>query len=230
MLAPMALTSHARIFFSSIVGTVFLLFFVHEISAGMSEKDIALGLGLVMGLGGFGGVLGAGLAGRIGLRFGVGPTMIFMRFLETAAILLLVTAPIGLTGWAMAGAMQALAWHALGTSGPNEMGYRQAVTPDHLQARMNATIRSFNWGTVAIGAPFRRRARRTAGLPPHLVDKHRRNGRLRNSFLPVQLPPRPPWRPPARTDQHLMTVTVQVPWTEPDRSPVSRRSATRRLL
>lgn len=32
------------------------------------------------------------------------------------------------------------------------MSYRQAVTPDRLRGRMNATIRSMNWGMVAVGA------------------------------------------------------------------------------
>jgi MFS family permease len=32
------------------------------------------------------------------------------------------------------------------------MSYRTAVTPDPLRARMNATIRTFNWGGLAIAA------------------------------------------------------------------------------
>ena len=28
------------------------------------------------------------------------------------------------------------------------------MTPDRLQARMNATIRSLNWGMIALAAPF----------------------------------------------------------------------------
>ncbi len=34
------------------------------------------------------------------------------------------------------------------------MGYRQAITPDGLQGRMNATIRSLNRGAVVVGAPL----------------------------------------------------------------------------
>jgi predicted MFS family arabinose efflux permease len=33
------------------------------------------------------------------------------------------------------------------------MGYKQAVTPDHLQGRMNATMRSINRAMIVIGAP-----------------------------------------------------------------------------
>ena len=41
----------------------------------------------------------------------------------------------------------------VGLSSPLELSFRQVVTPDRLQGRMNATIRSWNWGMIAIGAP-----------------------------------------------------------------------------
>jgi MFS family permease len=43
---------------------------------------------------------------------------------------------------------------AIGVESPVEMSYRQQVTPEGLRGRMNATIRSFNWGMVAVGAPL----------------------------------------------------------------------------
>jgi len=42
---------------------------------------------------------------------------------------------------------------ALGAENANEMGYRQAVTPDVLQGRMNTTMRSVNRAMIVIGAP-----------------------------------------------------------------------------
>jgi predicted MFS family arabinose efflux permease len=41
----------------------------------------------------------------------------------------------------------------MGASNPNEMGYRQAVTPDRLQGRTNATMRSINRAMIVVGAP-----------------------------------------------------------------------------
>jgi MFS family permease len=41
-----------------------------------------------------------------------------------------------------------------GLGSPIELTYRQQVTPDHLQGRMNSTIRSFNWGMYGLGAPL----------------------------------------------------------------------------
>ena len=40
----------------------------------------------------------------------------------------------------------------IGLGSPHELAYRQAVTPDRLQGRMNATIRSLNWGMIAVAA------------------------------------------------------------------------------
>jgi predicted MFS family arabinose efflux permease len=154
LLAPYALTLHARFFFSSVTSTVFLLYFAHELSAGLSNQDIAFGLGLVLALGGVGGVIGAGLSGVAGRRIGVGRTAVISRLGEAFAWMLLPLAPPGKLGWAFAGAAHFFAWVCLSISGPNEMGFRQSVTPDHLQARMNATIRSLNWGTITLGAPL----------------------------------------------------------------------------
>jgi MFS family permease len=41
----------------------------------------------------------------------------------------------------------------MGLENANSMGYRQAVTPDRLQARTNTTIRSMNRAMLVIGAP-----------------------------------------------------------------------------
>jgi predicted MFS family arabinose efflux permease len=42
----------------------------------------------------------------------------------------------------------------MGADHANEMGYRQAVTQDRLQARMNGTIRSVNRAMIVVGAPI----------------------------------------------------------------------------
>ena len=36
----------------------------------------------------------------------------------------------------------------------NQVSLRQAITPDRLQGRMNATMRVIVWGTVPLGSPF----------------------------------------------------------------------------
>jgi predicted MFS family arabinose efflux permease len=42
----------------------------------------------------------------------------------------------------------------MGTANANEMGYIQAITPDHLQGRSNATRRSMNRAMIVVGAPL----------------------------------------------------------------------------
>jgi MFS family permease len=48
---------------------------------------------------------------------------------------------------------QLLVGLSMGAENANEMGYSQAVTPDALQARTNATRRSINRAMIVLGAP-----------------------------------------------------------------------------
>ncbi|MGI8813841.1 MAG: hypothetical protein ACR2G2_00720 [Pseudonocardia sp.] len=57
------------------------------------------------------------------------------------------------SGWALFAAGQLLLGLSLGAENANEMGYRQAVTPDAVQARMNTTMRSINRAMIVLGAP-----------------------------------------------------------------------------
>ncbi|MFE2868623.1 MFS transporter [Embleya sp. NPDC059259] len=147
-LGPMALTSHGRFLFTGMLSTVYVLYVLRELDIG------ALGLGITYACAGVGAVLGTTFSTWAGRRFDVGPTMVASRALAPLAwmVVPLTTAGPGAL-WAVSAA-QFVLWLGLGTEGPTEMGYRQSVTPDRLQGRMNATIRSLNWGVIAIGAPL----------------------------------------------------------------------------
>jgi MFS family permease len=153
ILRSYALTLHARFLFASIMSTVFTLFVLRGLDPGMSSTRAAFGLGAVFAVGGVGAVLGNAFSGKAA-HWGVGRIIVGERLAEPVGWTLAALAVSGIAGWVMAGASQFLIWVALGTSGPNEMGYRQSVTPDRLQGRMNATIRSLNWGMFTIGAPI----------------------------------------------------------------------------
>ncbi|MET8832992.1 MFS transporter [Micromonospora sp. NPDC004540] len=153
VLAPYALTLHARFLFASLASTAFTLFVLRGLDPGLPEQRAALGLGAVLALGGVGAVVGNALSDRAG-RYGAGRAILLERVVEPLGWTLAALALTGRAGWVMVGAAQFLVWCALGVSGPNEMGYRQAVTPDRLQGRMNATIRSLNWGMLTVGAPL----------------------------------------------------------------------------
>ena len=152
-LAPMAVSTHVWFLFSSMLNTVFVPFLLTGL--GMS----AFQLGIALAAAGVGGVAGALLATRIGLRWGVGWTVIVGTAVMAVGWILIAFAPTGHgAGWqwvtlAVVALGQALYGFALGAENSNEMGYRQAVTPDALQGRMNATMRSINRAALVIGAP-----------------------------------------------------------------------------
>ena len=73
-----------------------------------------------------------------------------------------------MTTWAMVGAGQFLFGLGLGAEGPVEMSYRQSVTPDGLQGRMNSTMRSLNRAFIVVGAPIGGLLADTLGYRPAL--------------------------------------------------------------
>ncbi|MEU6083306.1 MFS transporter [Streptomyces sp. NPDC047108] len=161
-LAPMALTSHARFLFAHMLTTVYVLYALRELRIG------AFGLGVSYACAGVGAVLGGALSGWAGRRFDVGPTMIATRAVVPFAWLLVPLASPGSGAvWAVS-ATQFAMWLALGAESPTELGYRQSVTPDRLLGRMNATIRSLNWGMIAVGAPLGGLLADIAGYRPAL--------------------------------------------------------------
>ena len=64
---------------------------------------------------------------------------------------------LGTSGWAAAAELgfgQACSGFGLGFGNSHEMSYRQALTPDELQARTNTTMRSFNRAVIVVVAPL----------------------------------------------------------------------------
>lgn len=151
MLAPLALGTHAWFICNAILNTVFVPFVLIELHLTAFE------LGVVLAGAGATSLLGSLAATSLGLRWGAGGAVIACR----------VAMPIG---WAVIALVPASAGHwlslvvlvigqglfgvAMGAENANSMGYRQAVTPDALQARMNTTMRSINRGMIVVGAPL----------------------------------------------------------------------------
>ncbi|WP_314475936.1 MFS transporter [uncultured Microbacterium sp.] len=150
-LAPMAASVNVWFLGNAIALTAFAPYALRELSLS------PLLFGVVLALGGVGGLTGALLAPSAGRRFGVGGAVLAGRSLSAIAwiaVLLLphtedsarfvLTISLGLG--------QFLFGLGMGLEDPNEMGYRQAVAPDHLQARVNASIRTVNRIMFLIGA------------------------------------------------------------------------------
>jgi predicted MFS family arabinose efflux permease len=132
-------------FFHGIQNAVLVLFLLQTV--GLSEGTA----GLVLSAGGVGGVLGATFAYRIGVLVGQA-RMIWLIPLLTWPFTLAL--PFVSDGWGLVLPMACLAVSAFGIVVYNvgQVSYRQAICPDHLLGRMNASIRWVVWGTTPLGA------------------------------------------------------------------------------
>lgn len=150
-LAPMAASVNVWFLGNAIALTAFAPYALRELSLG------PLLFGVVLAMGGVGGLAGALLAPSAGRRVGVGGAVLAGRLLSAIAwtAVLLLPHPEGSSLFVLAislGLGQFLFGLGMGLEDPNEMGYRQAVAPDHLQSRVNASIRTVNRIMFLIGA------------------------------------------------------------------------------
>jgi MFS family permease len=147
-LRPLAMSTHGWFLCSAVTGAVLPLFALRTL--GLSP----FGFGLAVAAGGAGGLLGSLTATRLGVRFGTGRVIIACRALTGISWALMAASPPHWLGWALFSAGQTLLGLSMGAENANELGYRQAVTPDALQGRMNATMRSVNRAMIVVGAPI----------------------------------------------------------------------------
>ncbi len=163
-LAPLAIGTHGWFLFNAVISAAYVPYALLELGIG------ALGLGVTYALAGVGALLGSSASVPLSHRLGIPATVAGSRVLEAGGILV-VTAAAGTdttAAVAIAAAGQFLYGLGLGAEGPIELAYRQAVTPDRLQGRMNATMRSFNRAAVVVGAPLGGLFADAVGLRPAL--------------------------------------------------------------
>jgi MFS family permease len=146
-LRSIAATTGSSNFFSNILFAVLILFLVRELAFSPELIGIAFSIGSV----GF--LIGAIFAGRIGAGLGVGPTIVGSAFLFGPSALLVAIAPADMAFVFIAASV------FIGSLGGavyniNQVSLRQAITPQSMQGRMNATMRFIVWGTIPIGAIF----------------------------------------------------------------------------
>ncbi|MCA1644920.1 MAG: MFS transporter [Chloroflexi bacterium] len=110
-------------------------------------------LGVALGAGSLGALLAALLSSRIADRIGLGTSIVGGISLGGVASLLIALAS---GPPSVAAAVLGLAQALFGFGGVlyniNQVSLRQAITPDRLLGRMNATMRFIVWGTMPIGA------------------------------------------------------------------------------
>jgi MFS family permease len=134
-------------FFGSISGAVYVLYVVRAL-----HVSPAL-LGLIYGVGSVGGLLGALAARRLGLRIGTGATIIAGITVAGLGNLLVPLAPADLVV-ALPFLLAAQIVSGLGSVTYNiqQVSLRQAITPDRLLGRMNASMRFIVWGSIPLGS------------------------------------------------------------------------------
>ncbi|MGW4470447.1 MFS transporter [Nonomuraea sp. NPDC004354] len=108
-------------------------------------------MGLLFSAAGVGGLAGAALVGPVSRWAGSART-IWLSALLTSPFMLLV--PLAAQGWRLG--LYVLAWFVVSAGivvyNVSQLSFRQAITPDHLLGRMNATMRFIVWGTLPLGA------------------------------------------------------------------------------
>jgi MFS family permease len=144
-LRSIAATTGSSNFFSNILYAVLLLFLVRQL--GFTPELI----GIAFSIGAVGFLIGAILAGRIGNRLGVGPTIVASAFVFGPAALLVAVAPADLA-FAFVAASIFIGSLSGSVYNISQVSLRQAITPGSMQGRMNATMRFIVWGTIPIGA------------------------------------------------------------------------------
>jgi MFS family permease len=130
--------------FATAVFTLYILFATRELGLNATAIGVIFSVGNVAALG------GALTAGRLGARLGVG------RVIIASAIVFGVGAiPIVLAQRATAYPLLILSGLLFSFFNPvyniNQVSLRQAITPQRLQGRMNATMRFLVWGTMPLG-------------------------------------------------------------------------------
>lgn len=132
-------------FGTGIFFAVFLIFAYEQL--GLSPGVV----GLIFALGSVGFVIGAVSASRFLKVLGLGRTLAVSALISGLG---LVAVPLALYGPPLP--ILTAVWMSSNVLIPvyniNQISLRQAITPDRLQGRMNATMRTFVWGVVPLGA------------------------------------------------------------------------------
>jgi MFS family permease len=147
--------------FSSMTQAILVLYLVRRL--GMSAGLI----GLVMSVGNAGWLIGAAGSGRLSGRIGVGAAVLGATAIGSAGALLVPLAP---ASWPVPFLIAAMCLQSFGTTVYNigQLSVRQAITPERLHGRMNATMRFMVWGTMPLGSALGGALGQAVGLRPTL--------------------------------------------------------------
>ncbi|WP_117214020.1 MFS transporter [Allorhizocola rhizosphaerae] len=164
LLRPIAVTTGVGNLFDlfGMVAAVLVLFAVRDLDMTPAALGIALAIANV------GALVGAVVNSALVRRIGVGPAIALSSVVPGLAVLMLPLATPA-TAIAVIGGALCLCGFAIAVYNINQISLRQAVTPERLQGRMNATMRFLIWGTLPIGTVLGGVLGDWIGLRPTLV-------------------------------------------------------------
>jgi MFS family permease len=131
--------------FGNLGGAILILYIVRELGLTLGT------IGIVISIGNLGVLVGALLSERVGRWIGIGPTIVWSALLSSFSLIAVAIAPREapvpfLIAGGFIGTVTAVIYNV------NQVSLRQAITPDRMLGRMNATMRFIVWGTIPIGA------------------------------------------------------------------------------
>lgn len=125
-------------------------------------------VGVIFAAGAVGGLLGALSAGAIANRLTLGPTLFLTIVIGGVASLAVPLAQFGFAVPILI-ASSAIGQFVSPIYNINQVSLRQSITPDRVQGRMNATMRTIVWGTIPIGALIGGIMGSTIGVVPTIL-------------------------------------------------------------
>jgi MFS family permease len=131
--------------FSNLVFSIFLVYVFRNL--GLSP----LAIGIIGGLANVGFLGGAVIAGRVAKRLGLGRTIVLSSLIAGGMELLIPLAPESAAAIPFLFVSQLVVGAMIVIYNVNQISLRQAITPERMQGRMNATMRFIVWGTIPIG-------------------------------------------------------------------------------
>lgn len=147
VLRPLILSATTTEFFAYVFFAVYVLYFTRELGL------TATAVGLVFATGGVGALIGAVIAAPIGRRLGPGPTVVVAQLLfGVSGMVIPLAAVFPAIALEMVVASEFLQWLTIIVVNVNALGLRQALTPDRLHGRVNATFRFLVGGSQPLGS------------------------------------------------------------------------------
>lgn len=150
-LIVLAVTTHVWFVGNAVLGAVLAPYALRSLDLNPFQFGVAAALA------GVGGVVGAVTSSAGGRQLGTGGAIIAAHVMTAVGVAVMALAGLGTSSWGAVGVLglgQACFGFGLSFGNSHEMSYRQALTPDELQARTNITMRSFNRAILVVAAPL----------------------------------------------------------------------------